>query len=252
MDWSTVLSQKALQDRGEGLLKSFLLAAMPPFEAPVDSAAWQARVPGLRRRALEEVFLKGFPAGLAERPPRVVWGRTLRPDSAYAIRKLRYEIHPGYWIPALLYEPTRPAGRMPVVLNPNGHHAGGKAVEYKQIRCANLARRGVLALNLEFIGMGELRGDACHNNIALLNLTGMAGVGLFYLALSKGLDILLAQPNLRGSGSPAFREAAGRRSSSRRSTSGSPCAHQSPATPVAGLAWAAAATSATSSRSPST
>ena len=125
----------------------------------------------------------------------MVWGRTLRPDASYVIRKLRYEIYPDYWIPGLLYEPSQLSGRVPVVLNPNGHHAGGKAVEYKQIRCANLARRGVLALNLEFIGMGELRADVCHNNIALLNVTGMAGVGLFFLALSKGLDILLAHPS---------------------------------------------------------
>jgi len=192
--WSEVLAQKALQERGDGLLKAFLLRELPPFEAPVDVAAWQARVPGLRRRALEEVFLRGFDAAAAARPPRVVWGRTLRPDASYAIRALRFEAYPDYWIPALLYEPSRPVAPMPVVLNPNGHHAGGKAVEYKQIRCANLARRGILALNLEFIGMGELRGDVSHSNIALLNLTGMAGVGLFYLALRKGLDILLAHP----------------------------------------------------------
>lgn len=195
MGWGETLAQRVLQDRGEGLLKTLLLSALPPFEAPVDVAAWQTRVPGLRRRALADVFLRGFPEGIAERPPRVVWGRTLRPDPSYVIRKLRYEAYPGYWIPGLLYEPTKRAPRMPVVLNPNGHHAGGKAVDYKQIRCANLARRGILALNLEFIGMGELRGDVYHNHIALLNLTGMAGVGLFYLALSRGLDVLLAHPH---------------------------------------------------------
>jgi dienelactone hydrolase len=195
MDWTTVLTQKPLQDKAEGLLKAVLLGHLPPFVAPTDPAAWQQAGPRLRQRALAEVFLKGFPAGIAEQPARVVWGRTLRPDPSYVIRKLRYEIYPDYWIPGLLYEPTQCRGRIPVVLNPNGHHAGGKAIDYKQIRCANLARRGILALNLEFIGMGELRADACHNNIAMLNVTGLAGVGLFYLALSKGLDLLLAHPN---------------------------------------------------------
>ena len=78
------------------------------------------------------------------------------------------------------------------MLNPNGHHFGGKAATYKQIRCANLARRGIIALNMEFIGMSELEADCYHNNIAHLDLTGMAGVGIFYLALKKGLDVLLS------------------------------------------------------------
>lgn len=32
----------------------------------------------------------------------------------------------------------------------------GKAVEYKQKRCINLARRGMLALSLEWFAFGEL------------------------------------------------------------------------------------------------
>jgi len=192
MDWATILGGKQIEGKAEDRLKAFLLAEMPPFAAPTDPTAWRRQTRTLRRRALSDIFLKGFTADKLKRFPRIVWGATLRPDPSYVIRKLRYEIHPNYWIPALLYEPRPLRGTMPVVLNPNGHHAGGKAVDYKQIRCANLARRGVIALNMEFIGMGELRGDVCHNNIAHLNLTGVAGVGLFYLALKKGLDILLS------------------------------------------------------------
>ena len=190
--WNTALSEKLLGSKCEGLIKAFLLAEIPEFEAPVDPGAWRRRKRRLRPRALRDVMLKGFPADALDTPRRVVWGRVLEPDPAYRIRKLRYEIFPDYWIPALLYEPTGGSGTLPVVLNPNGHHSGGKACIYKQLRCANLARRGVLALNMEFIGMGELQSDRVHNNIALLNLTGLAGVGLFYLALKKGLDILLA------------------------------------------------------------
>jgi hypothetical protein len=40
--------------------------------------------------------------------------------------------------------------------------------------------------------MGELIHDAPHHQLACLDLTGMAGVGFFYLALKKGLDCLLA------------------------------------------------------------
>jgi hypothetical protein len=110
----------------------------------------------------------------------------------YRIRRLRYEGYPGLWVPALLYEPTHLRGKVPAVLNPNGHHVGGKAMDYKQARCINLAKRGMLALNTEFIGMGELRSDGDHNRISLLDLCGVSGVGVFYLLMKRGLDVLLA------------------------------------------------------------
>jgi dienelactone hydrolase len=125
----------------------------------------------------------------------VVWGEVLQPAPEYVIRKLRFECYPGYWVPALLYEPAKLEGPAPVMLNPEGHYLGGMFVGYKQIRCANLARRGVLALSVEFLGMGELEADRYHGGLAMLNLTGMSGVGMFYLALKKGLDVLLAHPH---------------------------------------------------------
>ncbi|MFH1567025.1 MAG: acetylxylan esterase, partial [Gemmatimonadota bacterium] len=143
------------------------------------------------RAAVLDTFLRGHPAGLLEAAPAVVWGEAI-PRDGYRIRKLRYEGYPGLWVPALLSEPTGARGPLPAVLNPNGHHAGGKAMDYKQARCINLVRRGMLALNTEFIGMGELRGDLDHNRIAHLDLCGVAGVGVFYLAMKRGLDVLLA------------------------------------------------------------
>ena len=195
MEWNEILTEKLLGDKAPGLLKTFLLTEMPAFTAPVDPAAWSLRAAELRKKALAEVYLRGWPAAVTQAFPRIVWGEVLTPDPAYRIRKLRYEVVRGYWIPALLYEPCDLRGKLPVVLNPNGHHPGGKAVIYKQIRCANLARRGVIALSTEFIGMGELSGDILHNNLAMLDLTGQAGVGLFYLALQKALDLLLDHPN---------------------------------------------------------
>jgi hypothetical protein len=147
----------------------------------------------LRREALARIYLRGYPRQVVNAKPRVVWGETLKPHRAYVIRKLRYEAVPDFWIPALLYVPTRLHGKTPVVLNPNGHHSGGKAVTYKQARCINLVKRGMIALNFEFLGMSELEANASHDlDCALLDLTGMAGVGLFYLAMRKGLDVLLA------------------------------------------------------------
>jgi dienelactone hydrolase len=193
--WRDSRQYRMLDGGAEEQLKTFLRRVLPKFTAPKDITEWQRKVPELREAVLENVYLRGFPARTLEQSPRVVWQDVLRPDDTYTIRKLRYEIYPGYWIPALLYEPAELQGKLPVVLNANGHHSGGKAAGYKQARCINLAKRGMLALNFEFIGMGQLQADSRHNNMAQLNVTGLSGVGLFYLAMKNGLDILLDHEN---------------------------------------------------------
>ena len=72
-------------------------------------------------------------------------------------RKLRYEIVPGFWSTAILYEPDNIMGQVPATLNVNEHdYVLGKAAEYKQKRCINFAKRGSLALSLEWLECGEL------------------------------------------------------------------------------------------------
>ena len=43
-----------------------------------------------------------------------------------------------------------------------------------------MAKRGMLALSTEFIGMGELRADVEHNRIGHLDLCGVAGIGVVH------------------------------------------------------------------------
>lgn len=82
-------------------------------------------------------------------------GEPLR-GPGYVVKKLRYECLPGLWIPALLYVPemlldeqsAKETGKVPVVLNVNGHDAAGKAAEYKQTRCINLVKRGMMRRSL--------------------------------------------------------------------------------------------------------
>jgi dienelactone hydrolase len=194
-DWDKAAQYEILGDKAEAEMRAFLLQHYPKFKAPTDVRAWQKKVPELRKEALEKVYLRGFPADVLSRKPKIVWGDVLQPDPAYIIRKLRYEIYPKYWIPALLYEPVDLKSKVPVVLNANGHHNGGKACDYKQIRCINLAKRGMLALNFEFIGMGELQADTRHDELAYANMTGLSSTGFFYLAMKYGLDILLEHPH---------------------------------------------------------
>ena len=184
--------QKRLLGGRDADTLALLRRLLPPLAEPGTRSAWLRRASAVRRRVLD-LFMRGHEPGLLRAGGRVEWGAALEHDE-YRVRKLRYEGYPGLWVPALLYEPRNVAGRVPAVLNPNGHHAGGKAMDYKQARCINLAKRGMLALNTEFIGMGELRADAEHNRIAHLDLCGVAGVGVFYLLMKRGLDALLAHP----------------------------------------------------------
>src|SRR4029079_11680479 len=107
---------------------------------------------------------------------RVEWLDTIAGGPGYRIKKLRFEAIPGLWVPALLYEPEKLKGRVPVVLNVNGHDSKGKPAPHKQIRCINLAKRGMLALNTEWLGMGQLQGDGFkHNRMSQLDLCGTSG-----------------------------------------------------------------------------
>ena len=122
------------------------------------------------------------------------WQETIPGGDGYRIKKLRYEALPGMWVPALLYEPEKLSGKVPVVLNVNGHDPIGKAAKYKQIRCINQAKRGMIALNVEWFGMGQLRTDGfVHERMNQIDLCGTSGLAPFYLSMKRGLDVLLSQ-----------------------------------------------------------
>ncbi len=173
-------------------LRAYLLPRVPKFAMPNDPQAWTTESERLRKRMLDEVVLAGVPAAWQNAPLNVVWGATV-PGKGYTIRKLRYEVVPGLWVGALLYEPEKLEGKVPAILNVNGHVGGpGMSQDYEQIRRINLAKRGMLALGLEWIGMGQLGADGySHHGAAYLELCGISGVSIHYLELKRGLDILL-------------------------------------------------------------
>jgi endonuclease/exonuclease/phosphatase family metal-dependent hydrolase len=177
-------------------LQAFISARIPKFLPPTTRKAWEQEAHDIRRKMLERVIFRGHAVHWRTAKTQVEWLDTLEGGPGYQIRKLRYEALPGFWIPALLYEPQNLTDKMPVFINVNGHHAGGKAMPYKQRRCINLARRGMLAFNLEFIDMGQLRGtDNRHNRLVQLDLCGTSGLAPFYLTLERGLSAALAHPH---------------------------------------------------------
>jgi len=159
-------------------------------------AEWEKIANRLRRDVLERIVYRGGATAWRDAETRVEWLDAIEGGPGYRIKKLRYEALPGLWIPALLYEPEKLSGRVPAVLNVNGHTALGKQYPPKQIRCINQAKRGMLALNLEWLGMGQLRTDGfMHYRMNQIDLCGTSGLAPFYLAMKRGLDILVSLEN---------------------------------------------------------
>ncbi|MGH7362090.1 MAG: hypothetical protein ACREJI_10815, partial [Candidatus Methylomirabilales bacterium] len=141
---------KALED-----VQAYLEPRIPPMPEAASAAEWERIAARLRADVLEKVVFRGEAARWRDAVPRVEWAG--EPAGAgYRIRKLRFEALPGLWTPALLYVPDKLDGKVPVHLAVNGHDGKGKAADYKQARCINLAKRGMIVLNLEWLGMGQL------------------------------------------------------------------------------------------------
>ena len=168
---------------------------VPDMPSVRSAAEWKAKAREYRRNVLNKVVFRGEAAKWRDTPLRVEWSAVIEGLPGYRIRKLRFEAVPGWWIPALLYEPMKLSGKRPVVLNVNGHDGKGKAADYKQIRCINQVKRGMIALNVEWIGMGQFASRMSHYQMNQMDLCGTAGIAPFFLNMSKGLDVLLSHPN---------------------------------------------------------
>ena len=177
-------------------VQKFSAGKIPPLPEPATAADWDRAAKSLRTQTLLRTVYRGEAAKWRDSPLKVEWQETIPGGPGYRIKKLRYEALPGMWIPALLYEPENITGKVPVFLNVNGHDAIGKAVDYKQMRCINQAKRGIIALNPEWFNMGQLRSDGyAHGRMNQLDLCGTSGLAPFYLSMKRGLDVLLSLEN---------------------------------------------------------
>jgi hypothetical protein len=185
------------EDAVDYQIREYLMTRVPPLPNPKTAAEWAAEQKRLRKHLLEDVIFHGWPKEWVNSPPKFEDLGLIPSGKGYRLRKLRYEIVPGFQTVALLYEPENPSGKVPATINLNGHAPNGKAAEYKQKRCINNALQGMYALSLEWLGMGEMNiPENNHWNGAHLNLVGYGATGLFYLAIRRGLDYLCEHPNV--------------------------------------------------------
>jgi dienelactone hydrolase len=192
-DLKAILGRKILAPRQtQTEVEKYVAARLPAMPKVQTANQWNEHAARLRAQVLERVVYRGAAAAWRDARTRVEWLDTIKGGPGYRIKKLRYEALPGLWIPALLYEPEKLQGKVPVILNVNGHDGNGKAAGYKQIRCINQAKRGMLALNVEWLGMGQLRTTNFHHGrMNQLDLCGTSGLAPFYLSMKRGLDVLL-------------------------------------------------------------
>ena len=174
-------------------LRQFLLQRVPPLTIPTNPREWTTEASQIRAHAFSIIY-HGWPRQWIDSAPNFEKvGVIERPG--YRIIKLRFEVVPGFFSTALLYEPDQLVGKAPAILDVNGHGDGGKAAEHKQKRCINQARRGIVALSLEWFDYGELSSEEnAHSLLSLLDLAGVNGLGLFYLEMQRGIDYLYGDP----------------------------------------------------------
>src|SRR5579863_1133581 len=196
-DVEKLLSRTILEtDQTLTELQKFAAGKIPPLGAPATAADWGRAAKALRTQTLTRSVYRGEAAKWRDAPLKVEWLETIPGGPGYRIKKLRYEAVPGMWIPALLYEPEKISGKVPVFLNVNGHEPTGMSVDYEQIRCINHAKRGIISLHPEWFGMGQLRSDGfTHGRMNQIDLCGTSGLAPFYLSLKRGLDVLLSLEN---------------------------------------------------------
>lgn len=112
---------------------------------------WEQRKALLKPCLLEALQLSDLPARPSTAP--VVTAR--RRYNGYTVENIAIEILPGLYVNGSLYRPAGSKGKIPVVLNPDGHWEKQRYRPDCQYRCAAIARMGAMAFSYDLFAWGE-------------------------------------------------------------------------------------------------
>ena len=112
---------------------------------------WEQRKQQLKTCLLEALQLKNLPTAPAAKPIST----PVRKFNGYTVQNIAIEILPGLWINGSLYKPAKYKGKIPVILNPDGHWEKQRYRPDCQYRCAALARMGAMAFSYDLFAWGE-------------------------------------------------------------------------------------------------
>ncbi|PTQ95737.1 acetyl xylan esterase AXE1 [Mucilaginibacter yixingensis] len=116
-----------------------------------DKASFEARKALLRPQIYAALGLSPMPAKMNTKPiitPKRVY-------DGYSVENIALEILPGVYINGSLYRPLNVKGKIPLMLSPDGHWYQHRFRADCQIRCATLARMGVMAYSYDVFAWGE-------------------------------------------------------------------------------------------------
>jgi dienelactone hydrolase len=112
---------------------------------------WEQRKSELKPCLREALQLTHLPAAPASQP--IITAE--RKFDGYTVRNIAIEILPGLYINGSLYKPSKYKGRIPVILNPDGHWQQQRYRPDCQYRCAALARMGAMTFSYDLFAWGE-------------------------------------------------------------------------------------------------
>jgi len=112
---------------------------------------WEKRKVELKPCIKEALQLTHLPA-VPNSKPIITPKRTF---DGYTVENIAIEILPGVWVNGSLYKPLKFKGKIPVILNPDGHWEKQRYRPDCQYRCAALAKMGAMAFSYDLFAWGE-------------------------------------------------------------------------------------------------
>ncbi len=112
---------------------------------------WEKRKAELKPCLKEALKLTHLPVVINSKP--IITAKRI--FDGYTVENIAIEILPGVWINGSLYKPLKYKGKIPVILNPDGHWEKQRYRADCQYRCAALAKMGAMAFSYDLFAWGE-------------------------------------------------------------------------------------------------
>ena len=116
-----------------------------------DKTTWEARKAELLPCLYQALELSPLPPKPPAAPITTPW----RKMDGYEVSNVAIELLPGLYINGSLYRPLKIKGKIPVILNPDGHFPEHRYRADCQLRCAAEARMGAMAFSYDLFAWGE-------------------------------------------------------------------------------------------------
>ncbi|WP_207535199.1 alpha/beta hydrolase family protein [Desertivirga arenae] len=116
-----------------------------------DKQGWEERKAQLKSEMVQALKLSPMPKPPGTKP--IITNKRIY--DGYSVENVALEVLPGVYTCGSLYMPLNPKGKVPVILNPDGHFGDGRYRADAQYRCAMEARMGAMAFSYDLFAWGE-------------------------------------------------------------------------------------------------